>query len=162
VSGEEPGGKFTWQFADGQLTVHEGSADVENLTMSLSAKRLAESLLMIVTVPARFTDKSFEFSAPGEAMRMRGRWYHPINRLNRPDAKAAADLPAAVFYMNRDNSLVDMIGLAYPGADQLQSVRAYDYRRVDGKAVLVPGRIEVVETDQKGLVEKPLVKIDIK
>jgi hypothetical protein len=40
------------------------------------------------------------------------------------------------------------------------AVRAYDYRKVEKKQVLVPTKIEIFRIDAKGVLQERLVKID--
>ncbi|MBN1805251.1 MAG: hypothetical protein JW837_08380, partial [Sedimentisphaerales bacterium] len=71
----------------------------------------------------------------------------------------------AVFYQDRDSSLVNMIRLFCTGTGfaidrTVQYVRGYDYKEVEKTGLLVPTRIELFETDARDHTQKRLVKID--
>ena len=71
----------------------------------------------------------------------------------------------AVFYQDRDSSLVSMIRLSCTGTGSIidrtvQYVRGYDYKEVEKTGLLVPTRIEIFETDARDRMQKRVVKID--
>ena len=66
----------------------------------------------------------------------------------------------AVFYQNRDNSLIDLIHIACSETGKSLAIRGYDYDEIEKGGLLVPTRIEVFATDTQGGAQSRLVKID--
>jgi hypothetical protein len=76
-------------------------------------------------------------------------------------------LSKAVFYQDRDSSLVDMLLFADMTGEKFLAVRGYDYTEVvrmdsqgEKEGVRVPVRIEIFRTDTRGNLQERLVKID--
>jgi len=162
ISADEPQGAFVWKLSNGQFDVLQGAGQIEALPKAVPSRCFAEVILNIITVPARFLDGSAEFSKQSTPVKMQGKWYYPINRQGK---SYAAEISGAVFYQDRDSSVVDMIRLACSnsgaaGDKPIQYVRGYDYREVEKAGPLVPTRIEIFETDARDRTQKRLVKID--
>jgi hypothetical protein len=162
ISADEPQGTFVWQLSEGQFDVLKGAGQIDALPDAVPSRCFAEVILNIITAPVRFLDGSVEFSEQPNPVKMQGKWYYPINRQSRD---VTARLSGAVFYRDRDSSLVDMIRLAClnTGAAReksVQYVRGYDYQKVEKAGPLVPTRIEIFETDARDRTQKRLVKID--
>lgn len=170
VSAREPQGSFVWQLSKGQFDILQETGQINNLPVAISGSRFAEMILSIITIPARFLDVSAGFTRQTTETRIRGQWYYPIIRRNRPVLEPAQPLSEAVFYQNIDSSLVDMLlfsdissstGEVQPGAAiPAFAVRGYDYTEVEKEGVRVPSRIEVFKTDARGNLQNRLVKID--
>ena len=162
ISAGEPQGAFVWRLSNGQFNVLRGAGQIEALPKTVPSRCFAEVILSIITAPARLLDGSVEFSKQSAPVKIQGKWYYPIDRQNKD---AAARISEAVFYQDRDSSLVDMIRLAClnTGAARektIQYVRGYDYQEVEKNGPLVPTRIEIFETDARDRSQKRLVKID--
>jgi len=169
ISANEPQGAFVWQLSNGQFNVLRGAGQIDALPKAVPSRCFAEVILNIITAPARFLDDSVEFSKQSTPVKMQGKWYYPINRQGKD---LTARISEAVFYQDRDSSLVDMIRLACLSQGLLtessgtardkpiQYVRGYDYQVVDKAGPLVPTRIEIFETDARDRTQKRLVKID--
>ena len=162
ISADEPQGVFVWKLSNGQFNVLRGPGQIDALPKAMPSRCFAEVILNIITAPARFLDGSVEFSKQSAPVKMQGKWYYPINRQGKD---LTVSLSEAVFYQDRDSSLVDMIRLAClsSGAARekpIQYVRGYDYQEVEKGAPLVPTRIEIFETDARDRTQKRLVKID--
>jgi hypothetical protein len=162
ISADEPQGTFVWQWSEGKFDVLKGAGQIDALPKAVPSRCFAEVILNIITAPARFLDGSVEFSKQSNPVKMQGKWYYPIDR---QDKDLTGRISDAVFYQDRDSSLVDMIRLAClnPGAvleKPIQYVRGYDYEVVEKGAPLVPTRIEIFETDARDRTQKRLVKID--
>lgn len=119
-------------------------------------------ILNIITAPAQFLDGSVEFSKQPTPVKMQGKWYYLIDRQGKDLTERISD---AVFYQDRDSSLVDMIRLACLNAGAtrekpIQYVRGYDYQEVEKAGPRIPTRIEIFETDARDRTQKRLVKID--
>ncbi len=183
ISGREPRGEFIWQFSRGQFSVLQGGDRIEALPSAVESRCFAEVILNVITIPARFLDKSVEFIKVPDPVKLQGQWYYPFHRRMKPRSllddqaqmaepaalEAVPDLSEAVFYQNRDSFLVDMI--LFPQRSTGPSaflrkqeggltVQGYDYSEIEKGAVLVPTRIEIFRTDARGDSQKRLVKID--
>ncbi len=165
ISADEPQGAFVWKLSNGQFNVLRGAGQIDALPKAVPSRCFAEVILSIITAPARLLDGSVGVqcnSIQSAPVKIQGKWYYPIDRQNKD---AAARISEAVFYQDRDSSLVDMIRLAClnTGAAReksIQYVRGYDYQEVEKSGPLVPTRIEIFETDARDRSQKRLVKID--
>ena len=155
ISAREPQGRFVWQLSEGQFDVLQGDHQI-----SVPERCFSEAILNIITAPARLLDGSVEFTKQTAAVKVRGQWYYPIGRRNKPDVESSRRLSEAIFYQDRDISLVDMIRFACIGTEKFLAVRGYDYTEIEKGGVLVPARIEIFSTDARGDSQKRLVKID--
>lgn len=162
ISAEEPQGAFIWKFSKGRFNVLRGAGQIDALPEAVPSRCFAEVILNIITAPARFLDDSVEFSQKPNPVKIQGKWYYPIERQSKG---IFARVSEAVFYQDRDSSLVDMIRLVClnTGAARertIQYVRGYDYEEVEKEGPLVPTRIEIFETDARDRSQKRVVKID--
>jgi len=160
ISAQEPKGRFVWQLTKGKFDVLEGTEQIDNFPSAVGGYCFAEAILNIITAPARLLDKSVEFTEQTVAVKIQGQWYYPINRQSRTFFGLAERLSDAVFYQNRDNSLIDMFWLACRMGDKFLTVRGYDYKELEKGGNLVPARIEIFSADARGSYQKQLVKID--
>ena len=169
ISATEPSGKLVWLLSHGVFSVLEGTGLLDALPIPEN-RYFAELLLNITTAPVRFLDKPVVFTKDSRPVKMEGLWYHPIERVN-PDKTGIFSY--AVFYQNRDSSLVDMIWFAGVDSSVIASeaqpsvaipislaVRGYDYRELEKGGVRVPAKIEIFRTDAAGVLRERLVKID--
>ena len=164
ISAREPQGAFAWQLSKGKFDVLQDSGQSHALPVVIGSSHFAEMILSIITIPARFLDESAGFSKEATALKIQGQWYYPITRRSRPvvgaELESARPLSKAVFYQDRDSSLVDMILFDYMSGDDFLAVRGYDYTEVEREGVRVPVRIEIFRTDAYGNLQERLVKID--
>lgn len=162
ISADEPQGKFLWLWSEGKFDVLQGAAQIDALSKTVSSCCFAEDILDIITAPVRFMDGSVEFSKRSAPVLIQGEWYYPINR---KEKIFTGHISEAVFYQDRESSLVDMIRLACTCTGlardrKVQYVRSYDYKKIEEGGPLVPGRIEIFESDARDLSQRRLVKID--
>jgi hypothetical protein len=162
ISADEPQETIVWKWLEGKFDVLKGTDQMDALSKAVPSCCFAEVILDIITAPVRFLDGSVEFSKPSAPVKMQGRWYYPIKRKGKD---ISARISEAVFYQDRDSSLVYMIRLACMGKGSaidrtVQYVRGYDYKEVEKTGLLVPTRIEIFETDARDRTQKRLVKID--
>ena len=171
ISAREPKGKFVWQLSQGMFDVLQDDGQSDALPVVIGSSHYAEMILSIITIPARFLDESAEFSKETTGLKIQGQWYYPITRRSRPvvgaELKPTRALSKAVFYQDRDNSLVDMILFDYMGGGDFLAVRGYDYTEVvrmdsqeEKEGVRVPVGIEIFKADADGNLRERLVKID--
>ena len=160
VSANEPEGQLLWQLSNGQFKVLQGDDRIAELSKEVQSCDLAEAVLNIVTAPARLLDKSADFAEKGSPIKIQGQWHQPIERLPRSGILAGPRLSGAVFYQNRDNSLIDMIQFESAGTGKILTVRGYDHREIEKRGALVPAGIEIFTTDSQANAKDRLVKID--
>jgi len=162
ISDDEPQGMFVWQWSEGKFDVLKGTGQMGALSKAVPSCCFAESILDIVTAPVRFLDGTVKFSERSEPVRIQGEWYYPIQRQEKVFTSRVSE---AVFYQDRDSSLVNMIRLSCTGTGfaidrTVQYVRGYDYKKVEKTGLHVPTRIEIYETDARDRTQKRVVKID--
>jgi len=157
ISAKEPQGEFVWQLSNGRFSVLEGAGRVDVLPVAVCEGWFAEAILNITTAPARFLDESVEFRKASEPVKIEGQWYYSIERAA---PHKAGIWSKAVFYQNKDNSLVDMLWFAGVNGERFLAVRGYDYRRIEKDGVLVPTKIDILNADALGALRERLVKID--
>jgi hypothetical protein len=162
ISADEPQGAFVWQWSEGKFDVLNGAGRIDTLPKAVPSCCFAEAILDIITAPVRFLDGSVDFAKSSNPVRIQGKWYYPIKRQEKIFASRISE---AVFYQDRDSSLVNMIRLSCTGTGSaidrtVQYVRGYDYKEVEKTGLLVPTRIEIFETDARDRTQKRLVKID--
>ena len=160
VSANEPEGQLLWQLSNGQFKVLQGDDRIAELSKELQSRDLAEAVLSIVTAPARLLDKSADFAEKGSPIKIQGQWHQLIERLPKSGILAGPRLSGAVFYQNRDSSLIDMIQFESVGLSKILTVRGYDYSEIEKGGALVPARIEIFTTDSQANAQDRLVKID--
>ncbi len=166
ISAREPQGRFVWQLSKGKFDILPGGGQGDALPVVIGSNHFAEMILSIVTIPARFFDESAEFSKETTGLKIQGQWYYPINRQSRPvvgteiESEPAFVLSKAVFYQDRDSSLIDMLVFDFMSGDSNFAVRGYDYTEVEKDGVRVPARIEIFRADTLGNLQERLVKID--
>jgi len=166
ISAREPKGKFVWQLSKGKFDVLQGDGQSDALPVVIGSSHFAEMILSIITISARFLDESVGFSKEATALKIQGQWYYPITRRSKPvlgaEPEPTRPLSKAVFYQDRDSSLVDMLlfDYDYMSGDDFLAVCGYDYAEVEKEGVHIPGRIEIFESDAQGNLQQRLVKID--
>jgi len=166
ISAREPKGRFIWQLSKGKFDVLQGDGQSDALPVVIGSSHFAEMILSVITIPARFFDKSVEFSKETTGLKIQGQWYYLIERRSKPvlgaglEPEPARPLSKAVFYQDRDSFLVDMILFDYMSGDNFLAVRGYDYTEVEKGGVRVPAKIEIFRTDTQGGSQKRLVTID--
>ena len=164
ISGEEPQGRFVCRFSGGAFSVLKGAERVDALPIAVLNRSFAEAILNITTAPVRFLDKSAEFTKELQPVKIMGQWYRPIRRTIRP-ASSEPGVPQlaktkAVFYQNRDNSLIDLLWLGDVDGETFLTVRGYDYHEVEKNGVRLPAKIEIFITDASGASPRRLAKVD--
>lgn len=162
IFGRELQGNFAWRLSQGRFEVLHGNKRVTNMMSPIDNQCFAEAILNIVTAPVRLLDNSVEFSRDMNPIIIQGQWHDPINRRRKSDIESILQIPKAVFYQNRDTSIIDMLSIACMGGDQFLTARGYDYSEMREGEIIIPRRIEFVLTDSQGHSQKRLAKIDFK
>ena len=158
----QPDGSFYLTRQKYIIEVLKGGTRIPNAKSVIDNQCLAEAILSIVTAPVRFLDTSVDFTKNVNPIKIQGQWYYPLVRQTRADIESILRIPKAVFYQNRDNSIIEMVLIDCPGVNQFLTVRGYDYKEIKDGKIIVPQRIEIFLTDSQNSSQRRLVKIDIK
>ncbi len=157
VSADEPSGKFVWQLsAEGFKILQAGKAGMYEPGYEM--KSVLGAVLDMTTAPVRLLDSAGLVKGP-EPVKVEGLWHHSIERAG---SDVEPRLHKAVLYQDVDSGLVDMIWFAGLAGRKPLAVRGYDFSQAGQKQVLIPAKIEIFETDAKGLLQRRLVKIDFR
>jgi hypothetical protein len=165
ISAFEPQGKFVWQLSGDGFRVLEGAKRLNTLPVAVCKCYLAEALLDITVAPVLLLEDNTGFTKGLEPVRIEGLWYYPIEQVEgngKFSLRCAKDksLSKAVFYQSKDSSLIDMIWFAGVGEEKFLAIRGYDYREVEKGGVRIPAKIEIFKTNDKGVLQQRLVKVD--
>ena len=168
ISAEEPQGTFVRQLSNGVLRVWKGTEQVDRLPIAGLDHDFAEAMLSVTTAPVRFFDKQTEFAKGTQPVKIEGQWYYPIIRIVRPingePSVQGRGKTKAVFYQNRDTSVIDLVWFAAKAGAEFESagimVHGYDYREVKRNGVWLPGKVEIFVTDASGAHRQRLAVID--
>lgn len=156
ISAEEPQGKFVCELSKGRFRVLEKAKHLDVLPPMAVNRCFAEAILCITTAPVRFLDRPVEFIWSSEPAKIEGRLYYSIERIGIDKGRM---WPRAVFYQDRDSSLVDMIWFADVGKEKFLAVRGYNYMEVQKGGILVPTKIDMFSTSASGALGRRLVEI---
>jgi hypothetical protein len=150
ISGREPSGSVVWEFS-GREAVEFLRADpavwAGRPLESLSQQQFAAAILKMVTAPVRLLDQPRGTANSLQPVRITGRWYDPIQKNDSQETESAA---GTVFYQNRDNALIEALRLPEVRQGTSLVVRGYDYPKFREDVVLVPTKIEILQTDAEG------------
>jgi hypothetical protein len=155
ISGREPEGEYAWWFSNGQCDVLLSPGQDMKLPTDLDCPCLAQAILAITTTPVRFLDPLTQFDRQETAVKIQGKWYHPIHQTETGDGSGGT-----IFYQDRDSLLVDMVRITCSSPDRTLAIRGYDYRKIEKEGPLGPARIEIFSTGAGGVIQKRLAKID--
>ena len=158
ITGNESNAPYSWQLSEGQFDVLKGSKQIEGFKNQIGSGYFAEAILNIITAPARFLDKSVEYSRKTDAVNIHGRWCYPITRT----LKTGKQLFSSnfVYYQNRDNSLIDTMLLTCKNNDVFL-VCGYGYNQIQDGDVSIPDRIEIYSSNKEGISQRQLFRIDV-
>jgi len=156
ISAEEPQGKFVCELSEGRFRVLEEAELLDALQPMAVNRCFAEAVLCIATAPVRFLDGPVEFIWSSELAKIEGRWYYSIERTS---IDKRGIWPRAVFYQDRDSSLVDMIWFADVCEEKFLAVRGYDYTEVGKGGILVPTKIDMFSASASGALGRRLVEV---
>lgn len=160
ILGRESQGNFTWRLSPGQFEVMHGSRRTTNMMSPIDNQCFAEAILNIVTAPVRLLDNSVEFTKDTNPIKIQGQWRYPIVRRHNNNIESILRIPKAVFYQNRDTSIIDMLSIACLGVDQFLIIRGYYYSKMREGDIVIPHKIEMFLSDSQGYSQKRLAKID--
>ncbi len=163
ISANEPQGQYQWDLQNGQFTVQGPGKDVS--LRQVSARDVAEAVLMLVTAPVRMLDSTARFDPSPEAVKLTGTWYEPLGRAYVPDPEQEVVIQpywsSVIFYQNRNNGRIDTIMLDGGDGNVAIAVRGYDYVPVQGTKAMVPTKIEIYRTNARHDLEERLLQIAV-
>lgn len=160
ISAQEPQGKFIWEFSLEGMRVIEGTKKADFLPIGLGAEDFAQAILDTTTTPVRLLGGQADFIKGTSPVKVEGRWYYPIQRVELDKPASAPIRPKLVFYQNRESSFVDLLWFESIDKGTYFTVRGYNYHEVKKGGVVVPAKIEIFMTDIRGAIQHRLVKID--
>ena len=161
ISGEESQGRYIWQLSQGRFDILEDNKQIRNSLVNIGNSCIAEAILNIITIPARFIDNSVVFTRGIAPIIVQGKLYYPITRQGRNFSENSVDVSNAVFYQDTNNYLVDMVWLACQNGENFVLVRGHDYIKIKNSDIFIPSKIEIFKTDAQGMSKNKLVKIEI-
>ncbi|MBN2180307.1 MAG: hypothetical protein JW715_00225 [Sedimentisphaerales bacterium] len=161
IAGKEPQGGFVWRLSQGHFEILQGDRNITNNKNTLDNQCFAEAILNIVTAPVRLLDQSVDFTIDMNPVKIQGKWFYPIQRRGRADIESILRIPKAVFYQNRDNSIIDVLWIDCLTVEQSIIIRGYDYGEIESGKAVIPHRIEIFIADSQKNPKTRLVKIDI-
>lgn len=139
-----------WEIAEQTTAVPAAQSD----------RYFAEAVFNLTTAPARLLDELAWFSEEPEIVRFEGLSYYAIERgMTHPDAPRIGKV---VFFQQVSSSVVDVILFADVGGTVFLAARGYDYVEPEPDSICMPSKIEIFNTDAKGILQRRLAKIDLK
>ena len=157
VSALEPQGNLSWLLIAETFNVE---SEPPSKALPYDIHNTVYSVREIALAPIRLLDKSTDFSKDVNPVKMEGLWYYPVEQYQRTDDSKSC-WTKKVFYMNKENCIVDIIFLADEKNNKFFSVRGYDYKQIEEDSVYMPTRIEIFKTDSNGIRLQQLVKIAV-
>jgi hypothetical protein len=169
IEANEPQSRFVWQLADGQYDVVEGDPPLDVSPLAGSYQTYADAVLRIVTAPVRLLDSEAELYREPTPVRIGGQWYQKITvkystRQNVSQAGGALSAPYwtdAVYFLNREQGLIDMVWLGNSTTQEFVVARGYDYPDVEEMGLRVPSKVEVFRADADGGIRERLAQLDV-
>jgi len=161
ISGREPQGEYSLQLSKGRFESLKGGDSIDDPSATVGKRCMADMILNILTVPARFLDQSVEFDRQSNATKLQGRWYYAIDRRSKGSIESALQSSKAIFYQDRDKAVVDMFRIVCNEGQMFLIVHGYDYTEVEKGGIVLPSRIEIFNSDAVGNMKDRLIRIDI-
>jgi hypothetical protein len=167
IEANEPQARFVWQLADGRYDVVEGDPPMDVSPMGGAYQTYADAVLRIVTAPVRLLDSEAELYRELAPIRIGGQWYQKITAKyssSQGGAGGASSAPYwtdAVYFLNREEGLIDMIWLGNATTQEFVVARGYDYSDVEEAGLRVPSKVEVFRADAEGGIRERLAQLDV-
>ena len=169
IEANEPQSRFVWQLADGQYDVVEGDPPLDVSPLAGAYQTYADAVLRIVTAPVRLLDAEAELYREPTPIRIGGQWYQKITAKYSPrqnasrlgGAMSAPYWTDAVYFLNRERGLIDMVWLGNSTTQEFVVARGYDYPDVDEMGLRVPSKVEVFRADADGGIRERLAQLDV-
>jgi hypothetical protein len=189
VTAHEPRADFTWQVVRGQYYyARQADPNLDVSPLRGLCRDYADAVLQIATAPVRMLEGNAMLTSRPAAVQIAGQWYLPIDADHQASGGSLkaeglgdggivgarshpqAALEAAtqshwtqgIYFQGQDRSLVDMIWLGNPVAQQFLVVRGYDYVKNADTGVKIPTKIEVFQSDPDANIGPRLALIDLK
>ncbi|MBN1361435.1 MAG: hypothetical protein JW993_12630 [Sedimentisphaerales bacterium] len=172
ITAHEPQAEFTWLMVVDRFELLKGDANLDVSPLAGAYQNYASAVLQVVTAPARLLDRRTQLSRQPFTVQIRGRAYDPIDARFRISSSAGAGTDETsraaalywtngTYYLNRENSLAEMVWLANPLRQDFLIVWGYDYAPVSADGVRVPTKIEIFRSDAEARIGPRLAKIDL-
>lgn len=173
VSAPEPGGRIVWRVVRGQYGLVDGDPRADVSPVSTFYRDYAEAVLQIATAPARMLSRDVTLTRRPNRVQIGGQWYDPIEAkfqgqtiVSKEKGREKTVVVApywteGIYFQNRDRLVADVIWLANPAAQKFLLVRGYDYAPLTEGGVLVPTKIEILQSGPEALPGPRLALIDV-
>jgi len=174
ISADEPRGRFVWQVANECYEGLEGEAPLDISPLAGSYQAYTSAILQIVTAPVRLLDPAVELYREPTPVRINGQWYQRItarfgSRRVAAPGKGGENVTFvdpywtdAVYFLNRELGLVDMIWLGNAAKQEFLVVRGYDYSEKEDGSLRVPSKVEIFRADADETPRERLAQIDVR
>jgi len=166
ISSKEPLGPCRWDLAGGRFATTEGDPRQDVSGRQVSPRDVAEAVLLLATAPVRMLDSRARFEPVPDAVKLEGVWYERRSRTVIPDPEEKDPIDpywaSVVFYQSRAKGRVDTIMLTGGHDNAMLAVRGFDYIPAPGARAMVPTKIEIYRTDDRGDIKQRLVQLDMR
>jgi hypothetical protein len=168
VTAHEPRADFTWQVVRGRYHAPRADPNLDVSPLRGLCCDYADAVLQIATAPVRMLESNAMLTSRPAAVQIAGQWYLPIDadyqakKADSKDKAAESYWTQGIYFQGQDRSLVDMIWLGNPVAQQFLVVRGYDYVKNADTGVKIPTKIEVFQSDPDVNIGPRLALVDVK
>jgi hypothetical protein len=174
ISADEPRGKLVWQVANERCDVLEGDAKQDISPLAGSYQSYSSAILQIVTAPVRLLDPDMELYREPTPVRMHGQWYQRLTAQLGARQAVTTDQDGedmtfvdpywtdAVYFLNRELGLVDMLWLGNSAQQEFLLVRGFDYSETEEGELRVPSKVEIFRADADETAGERLAQLDVR
>jgi hypothetical protein len=164
VTAKEPQATLQIQLQNDVFTILQGSEYIESSGIFLGQTNIIRAIRDITIAPLRLSDVDAGFTHVLVPIKKDGRWYYrneATSSLIPKKSQAPPHLRKVVLYQNKLTHLADMLWITDITENRFFAVNAYDYQQIQDSQTLVPGKIEIFETNPAGIYQGRLATIDI-
>jgi hypothetical protein len=168
VTAYEPQADLTWEVVGEQYRPPQVDPNRDVSPLREWRREYADAVLQITTAPVRILQDNLEFTLAPTAVQIAGLWYLAINARyqapklpSRQESQAEPYWTRGTYFQSQDNSRVDMIWLGNPATHKFILVRGYDYAVAADSGVLIPGKIEVFQSDPEANFGPRIARVDL-
>ena len=161
VSASEPGGAVQARLVDGRYAETNRAGLAELISAELNGRYLLGMILNLYTAPARLVEGDAVHAAASGPGEIKGLWHRPLLETSSRSAVVIEGDCRLFYYQDQDTSLIDMIWFT-DLEDEFFMVRGYDYRKLSGSDILIPAAAEIYITDDRGVIQRQLMRLEVK
>jgi hypothetical protein len=164
VTAKEPQAVLQVQLQNDVFTILKGSEYIESSGIFLGQTNIIRAIRDITIAPLRLSDVDAGFKHIPVPIKMDGRWCYrneATSSVILKKSKAPPHLRKVVLYQNKLTHLADMLWMADITENRFFAANAYDYQQIQDSQAMVPGKIEIFETNPAGIYQGRLATIDI-